>query len=171
MEFYVPEGIINTLGEFISDDLIAIQQLKGLYVSFKWDKKIFKIGVFSPVLKPIEKQICEEIIGRYRLEKKIKDNEVFSSIIYGGGLRKKTYDSTNTVIVRFFNLRIGEVYVDWDKFEEICAERNLPMISVAYYGKYIPKIKNYIVRPSKSFTVKSINLIKRLRWHESSFKR
>lgn len=171
MEFFTPEGSINNLDKFSSTDIIAIIKLRGLYVRYKWDKNVFKIGIFSPTLKSAEKNICTEIINRYHLFQKINEGEVLYSVIYGGGFYKRDYDAPNLPIIAIINLTRDGVFVSWDSLEKICIERDLPIISVAYQGKPIQEVlqKNYIVRPQDSFTIKSTKLIKRVRWHQVSF--
>jgi len=118
--------------------------------------------MYSPVLKPKEKTICETVVRRYKLAPMLNEAVMLFGVVYGKGMHNKVHDAPGAPVVRFFDISVSSTRLHWDRFEEFCLDHELPMISVDSSEQE----DGCVVRPVQEFEErKYTDLIKRVCWH------
>lgn len=97
------------------------------------------------------KNVYWEMVKRYRLNELLKPEEMIYGECYGDGIQKGyLYDcgaGERKLVV--FDIKIGNRYLDYDEYKQICVERGLPMVPELYRGPFdLELIKHFVTGDS-----------------------
>ena len=103
---------------------------------------VFLVGSHRMNLKRSKKNKYWLAAIKEKLDKKVEPGEVPYGELYGEGIQKKFDYNLEGTNLRFYDIKKGHKYLDWDEVVAICNERGLQLVPVIYRGPFsIEKMK------------------------------